>query len=75
MRAERGLMRIEVEDNGPGIPPVRRSEVFLPFYTTRRGGTGVGLNLVRQIAVASSWSVEVDTGSLGGALLRLLLPR
>jgi nitrogen fixation/metabolism regulation signal transduction histidine kinase len=75
MRAERGLMRIEVEDNGPGIPPARRSEVFLPFYTTRPGGTGVGLNLVRQIAVASGWSVEVDTGSLGGALLRLLLPR
>jgi signal transduction histidine kinase len=75
LRTERELAIIEVEDNGPGIAPALRSEIFLPFYTTRHGGSGIGLNLVRQIAVASGWSVEVDSGALGGALLRVLLPR
>ncbi len=75
MAAERERTIIEVEDNGPGIPRSQETRIFLPFYTTRREGTGIGLNLVRQIAVASNWSIEVDTSTLGGALLRLLLPR
>ena len=66
---------IEVEDNGPGVPENRRSEIFLPFFTTRPEGSGIGLNLVRQIAVASGWLVEVGTSPLGGAQLRLILPR
>jgi len=70
-----GRLVIVVDDNGPGIPQSRRSEIFLPFYTTRADGSGIGLNLVRQIAVASGWSVEVGTGGLGGAQLRLILPR
>ena len=75
MRAESECASIEVADNGRGIPPAQRSEIFLPFYTTRREGSGIGLNLVRQIAVASGWSIEVDDSPEGGALLRLLLPR
>lgn len=63
---------IEVEDNGPGIPEAQRAEVFLPFYTTRREGSGIGLNLVRQIAVASGWGIEIATGAQGGALLRII---
>jgi signal transduction histidine kinase len=45
--------------------------VFLPFFTTRVEGTGVGLNLVRQIMVAHGWQVDVASGQLGGALFRL----
>jgi signal transduction histidine kinase len=66
-----GSTIIEVEDNGPGIPEELRREVFLPFFTTRAEGTGVGLNLVRQIMVAHGWQVSVTTGELGGALVRL----
>ena len=73
--AAREQVLIEVEDNGPGIPQANRSDVFLPFYTTKREGSGIGLNLVRQIAVASGWSVEIASGALGGALIRLVLPR
>lgn len=62
---------IEVEDNGKGIPQERRADVFLPFYTTRQEGSGIGLNLVRQIGVASGWAIEITSGMLGGALLRI----
>ncbi len=72
--ASREGARIEVEDNGPGIPENIRADVFLPFFTTRQEGSGIGLNLVRQIAVASGWSVEITSGSLGGALFRLIMP-
>jgi signal transduction histidine kinase len=66
-----GVTTIEVEDEGPGIPESLRREVFLPFFTTRVEGTGVGLNLVRQIMVAHGWQVDVASGQLGGALFRL----
>lgn len=64
---------IAVEDNGPGVPAKLRQEVFLPFFTTRAEGTGVGLNLARQIAVAHGGTLEVGDSALGGAAFRLLL--
>lgn len=70
-----GQAIITVSDNGPGIPPDRRDDIFLPFYTTRSDGHGVGLSFVRQIAVAHGGSVAVDDSPDGGALLRVVLPR
>ena len=40
---------VMVSDNGPGIPEEIREEIFLPFYTTKQEGTGIGLCLSRQI--------------------------
>lgn len=66
---------IAVEDDGPGVPEGARGDVFLPFFTTRPTGTGIGLNLVRQIAVAHGWRVEMgDSAALGGAAVRVFLP-
>lgn len=62
---------VEVEDDGPGVPDAMRGDIFLPFFTTRPTGTGVGLNLVRQIAVAHGWRIEVASGDMGGALFRI----
>jgi signal transduction histidine kinase len=45
-------LRFEVRDDGPGIPPERIEEIFVPFYTTKEGGAGIGLALARQIALA-----------------------
>jgi two-component system, NtrC family, nitrogen regulation sensor histidine kinase NtrY len=64
---------IEVEDNGPGVPEALRQDVFLPFFTTRASGTGVGLNLARQIVVAHGGSIEVAAGASGGACFRIVL--
>lgn len=70
-----GSLVISVEDNGPGVPAAARGDVFLPFFTTRAEGTGIGLNLVRQIAIAHGWRVEIgDSPALGGAAFRVFLP-
>ncbi len=56
-----------VEDDGPGIPPDRREDVFEAGYSTTDEGTGLGLNIVKEIAEAHGWSVRVTGGSEGGA--------
>lgn len=71
IRREGTATMIEVADNGPGVPEAMRRDVFLPFFTTRAEGTGVGLNLVRQIAIAHGGSVGVEDRAGGGALFRL----
>jgi signal transduction histidine kinase len=56
-----------IEDNGPGIPPEERDDVFEYEFTTTDTGTGLGLALVDEIARAHGWSVEMAEGSDGGA--------
>lgn len=70
---QEGRTRIEVADNGPGIPETLRQDVFLPFFTTKENGTGVGLSLARQIVLAHRGSITVAESSLGGALFRIVL--
>jgi signal transduction histidine kinase len=45
----RGRMLIRVSDNGPGIVPEALEKVFIPFFTTKPAGSGIGLSLCRQI--------------------------
>lgn len=66
-------VRIEVEDNGPGVPEERRSEIFLPFFTTKAKGTGVGLSFARQVVLGHDGAIGVERGTAGGALFRILL--
>jgi signal transduction histidine kinase len=56
-----------VEDDGPGIPPDARDDVFETGYTTGSSGTGYGLSIVEQIAEAHGWTVAVAEGTDGGA--------
>jgi signal transduction histidine kinase len=78
LRARRATagVRIEVEDNGPGVPEAIREFVFEPFFTTKpRGrGTGLGLSLVRAAAQAHGGSVRVENATGGGALFVIELP-
>jgi nitrogen fixation/metabolism regulation signal transduction histidine kinase len=66
-------VQIEVADNGAGVPEALRQDVFLPFFTTRAKGTGVGLSLARQVVLAHRGSIGVGTSDSGGALFRILL--
>jgi PAS domain S-box-containing protein len=66
--------QIDVEDDGPGIPEDRRKHVFVPFFTTRTKGTGLGLALVQRTIVDHGGTVEALEGPRGGALFRIRLP-
>lgn len=66
-----GHVEIGVADNGPGIAADQRDKIFVPFYTTRRQGTGIGLTLVRQIAGVHGATVSVSETQGGGATFLL----
>ncbi|MGE5562206.1 MAG: ATP-binding protein [Bacillota bacterium] len=65
--------RIEVRDNGAGIPEDRREDIFLPFYTTHKGGSGVGLSFSKQVALAHGGSICALTAQEGGANIRMVI--
>ncbi len=68
-----GRTAVEVGDNGPGVPESLRQDVFLPFFTTKQKGTGIGLSLARQIVLAHQGSIALDSGEGGGATFRLVI--
>lgn len=65
---------LTVEDTGPGIDLGNVAALFEPFYTTREDGSGLGLWIVRQIAVAHRGTITADNRPEGGALFTLTLP-
>jgi two-component system sensor histidine kinase FlrB len=71
--ADCGNTVIRVRDNGPGVPAEVRARVFDPFYTTRPGGTGLGLAVVKAVAQAHGGTVRIED-SLAGACFALTLP-
>jgi len=64
----------EVIDDGPGIPPELQEMVFLPFFTRRPGGTGLGLALVRRIVESHRGTVTVESAVGRGTTFRIALP-
>lgn len=62
---------IAVADNGRGMDEETREHIFVPFYTTKREGTGVGLSVVQQIMRAHGGSVEVASAPGEGTTVRL----
>jgi two-component system, NtrC family, nitrogen regulation sensor histidine kinase NtrY len=66
-----GHVAISVADNGPGIAPEQREKVFVPFFTTKRQGSGIGLTIVRQIATAHGATVDLSNTLGGGATVTL----
>ena len=62
----RGRVFIEVEDNGPGVTADLREEIFIPFFTTKNTGTGVGLSISKQIMQLHGGDIRVSTATGGG---------
>jgi signal transduction histidine kinase len=62
---------VEVADNGPGVAPENRSEIFKPYFTTHAEGTGLGLAVVQQIVLAHGWEIECLANQPAGAILRI----
>ena len=66
--------RVCVADNGPGIPEQDLPKIFLPFYTTKSEGTGLGLAVVQKVALQHGGSIEARNRAGGGAEFLLWLP-
>jgi signal transduction histidine kinase len=62
---------LELRDNGPGVPPERRTEIFKPYFTTQKNGTGLGLAVVQQIVLAHGWEIECFPNEPHGAIFRI----
>jgi signal transduction histidine kinase len=62
---------LEIRDDGPGVPPERRQEIFKPYFTTNEKGTGLGLAVVQQIVLAHGWEIECLANEPKGAVFRI----
>ncbi|WP_338861863.1 HAMP domain-containing protein (plasmid) [Mycetohabitans rhizoxinica] len=75
-----GALQLAVEDDGPGIPVEDRQRIFEPFYRPhssrdrQTGGFGLGLAIVRRVALLHGGSVWLEHGELGGARFVMTLP-
>jgi nitrogen fixation/metabolism regulation signal transduction histidine kinase len=72
---EEDQVALTVADNGPGLPLDDPEGVFVPFFTTKEGGSGIGLTLARQIALEHGGRLEHRAAAPHGAVFQLLLPQ
>ena len=56
---DRGRILVQVSDNGPGITSENRDKIFIPFYSTKHGGSGIGLSLSKQIMRLHNGTINV----------------
>jgi two-component system nitrogen regulation sensor histidine kinase NtrY len=68
------FMAISVGDNGMGISEDRLEDIFVPFFTTKADGAGIGLTLARQIALAHGGRLSARTAGDCGVVFELMLP-
>ncbi|HEY7549619.1 MAG TPA: ATP-binding protein [Hyphomicrobiaceae bacterium] len=78
--ADKEWLRIDVDDDGPGIPPAERDNVFRPFYRLGNGrnqdtgNTGLGLAIARDIARSHGGDIALSESSMGGLRATVRLP-
>jgi nitrogen fixation/metabolism regulation signal transduction histidine kinase len=68
-----GQAAISVADNGRGLPD-DPDGLFVPFFTTKTGGSGIGLSIARQVALAHQGQAIAERGDPGGAVFSIVLP-
>ena len=73
-RAEGGSVFVEVSDTGPGIPHGIRSSIFDFHFTTKRGGSGLGLPIARMIVETAGGAIDFDSEPGRGTTFRLRFP-
>lgn len=69
-----GKLEIEVSDQGPGIAPEKQGQIFTPFITTKKGGTGLGLSTAKKIVEAHGGSLSLKESSPQGTVFLIRLP-
>lgn len=80
LRRETDAIRVDIDDDGPGVPEAERLDVFEPFLRLEAsrnrdtGGSGLGLAIVKQIAEAHGGGVAIGSSPMGGARITVTLP-
>ncbi len=70
---EEGVLAIQIADNGPGIPLALQEQIFVPFFSTKNEGSGIGLSLCRQIVQMHKGKLSVVSAEGGGAVFTIRL--
>jgi signal transduction histidine kinase len=66
--------RIRVTDDGPGIPDHVRTRIYEPFFSTKEGGTGLGMSIVHSLVSLHGGAIDLQTGP-GGTTFDVVIPR
>ena len=74
LAADDGTVRVDVADSGPGITAGQRSRIFEPFISNDVNGTGLGLPIARELAIALGGRIELSSTPGSGSRFRLVLP-
>lgn len=72
-RDAEGTVILQVADNGPGVPADLQEQIFVPFFTTKNEGSGIGLSLCRQIIQMHKGSLSLVSGAGEGAVFVIRL--
>ena len=72
-QAEKHIFRLSVTDNGSGILPNVLDKIFIPFFTTKPTGSGIGLSLCKQIMTLHGGSIQVSSEEGKGSCFTLKL--
>jgi signal transduction histidine kinase len=74
LSVEGALVRIQVSDRGPGIPPEIRANLYRPFKTTKARGTGLGMATAKRLIESQGGQIDVESPTSGGTVVTLLVP-
>ena len=69
-----GMVRLQVKDNGCGIPEDKLGEIFKPFYTTKKQGTGLGLVIVRKMLTTMGGTITIQSSGGAGTVVDIAIP-
>jgi signal transduction histidine kinase len=69
-----GQIRIALRDSGPGISPELQSQIYKMHFTTKSGGTGIGLYVARSVVESHGGDIQVETAAGGGTCFQICLP-
>jgi two-component system nitrogen regulation sensor histidine kinase NtrY len=74
IKKEENLFLVEIEDNGTGISHDKKPNIFVPYFTTKTAGTGLGLAMVKQIVENHNGSIYFTTQEGKGTIFTIELP-
>jgi signal transduction histidine kinase len=74
VRQSKGQVQITINDNGCGIPDHRKKELFLPFFSGKSQGVGLGLSIVKKLLTQMNGTIEINSRQNLGTEVRIALP-